>query len=131
MNEKYPNSNVPTFNPFGSKEKDKNLENRINIDYLNKVEPIIIEFVKELTDLYPKSIMLSGAHELLHLTECTLKFGPPNTINCFQFEELNRKLMRFFHGKDLIGEEIIKMCFGDIIPDIIFMNFTRLKDIKH
>lgn len=37
MNEKYPNSNVPTFNPFGSKEKDKNLENRINIDYLNRV----------------------------------------------------------------------------------------------
>ncbi len=82
---------------------------KINIDYLNKVEPIIIEFVKELTDLYPKSIMLSGAHELLHLTECTLKFGPLNTINCFQFEELNRKLMRFFHGKDLIGEEIIKI----------------------
>lgn len=37
MNEKYPNSNVPTFNPFGSKEKDKNLENRINIDYLKRV----------------------------------------------------------------------------------------------
>ena len=37
MNEKYPNSNVPTFNPFGSKEKDKNLENRININYLNRV----------------------------------------------------------------------------------------------
>jgi two-component system phosphate regulon sensor histidine kinase PhoR len=37
MSEKYPNSNVPTFNPFGSKEKDKNLENRIKIDYLDRV----------------------------------------------------------------------------------------------
>ncbi|MBU6167994.1 MAG: HAMP domain-containing histidine kinase [Bacteroidetes bacterium] len=37
MSEKYPNSNVPTFNPFGSKEKDKNLENRIKIDYLDLI----------------------------------------------------------------------------------------------
>jgi hypothetical protein len=29
------------------------------------------------------------------------------------------------------GEEIIKMCFGDTTPDIIFMNFTLPKDIKH
>lgn len=37
MKEKYPNSNVPSFNPFGSKEKDKNLENRIKINYLDMV----------------------------------------------------------------------------------------------
>lgn len=37
MKEKYPNSNVPSFNPFGSKEKDKNLESRIKIEYLDVI----------------------------------------------------------------------------------------------
>ena len=37
MSQKYPNSNVPTFNPFGSKEKEKNLENRIKMDYLDGI----------------------------------------------------------------------------------------------
>jgi hypothetical protein len=37
MSQKYPNSNVPSFNPFGSKEKEKNLENRIKMDYLDGI----------------------------------------------------------------------------------------------
>jgi len=37
MSQKYPNSNVPTFNPFGSREKEKNLENRIKMDYLDGI----------------------------------------------------------------------------------------------
>lgn len=37
MKEKYPNSNVPTFNPFGSKQKEKILENRIKMEYLDLV----------------------------------------------------------------------------------------------
>lgn len=37
MSLKYPNSNVPSFNPFGSKEKEKNLENRIKMDYLDAI----------------------------------------------------------------------------------------------
>lgn len=82
---------------------------KIDITNLKKVEKYIIEFVEELEYLYPKSIMLSGVHELLHLTQCTIDFGPLNSINCFQFEELNRKLVRFIHGYDLIGEELIKI----------------------
>jgi len=81
----------------------------IDINKLQEVEKILIEFVKEVSDLYPLSIMLSGMHELLHLIDCTLDFGPLNSTNCFQFEELNRKLMRFLHGHDLIGEELIKI----------------------
>ena len=46
---------------------------------------------------------LQCAHELLHLVDCTIEFGTLNSINCFQFEELNRKLLTFTHGFDLIG----------------------------
>ncbi len=76
------------------------LSSRINVRNLKSVEVVLIEFVKEMPELYSKNIMLSGAHELLHLTHCTLEFGPLNSVNCFQYEELNRKLMRFLHGTD-------------------------------
>jgi two-component system phosphate regulon sensor histidine kinase PhoR len=37
MSQKYPNSNVPSYNPFGSREKEKNLENRIKMGYLDGI----------------------------------------------------------------------------------------------
>jgi hypothetical protein len=85
------------------------LDSKININKLKQAEKLIIEFVKELKDLYPPGIMLSGVHELLHLVDETLHFGPLNSICCFPFEELNRKLLTFFKGKDLIGEELFKV----------------------
>jgi len=85
------------------------LSSEINVKNLTQAETIITEFVEEVSELYPPTIMLSGMHEMLHLVDCTLDFGPLNCINCFQFEELNRKLMRFLHGHDLIGEELIKI----------------------
>ena len=81
----------------------------INITTLDKMEKLIFEFVEELEDLYPHKIMLSGIHELLHLVDCVRDFGPLNGINLFHFEEDNRKLIRFIHGMDLIGEELIKL----------------------
>ena len=53
--------------------------------------------------------MLSGVHELLHLVDCTKEFGSLNTINCFTFEEMNRKVCGIIHGRDLIGEEFVKV----------------------
>ena len=81
----------------------------INLLTLDKMEKLIFEFVEELETLYPHKIMLSGIHELLHLVDCVRDFGPLNGINLFQFEEDNRKLIRFIHGMDLIGEELIKL----------------------
>jgi len=75
------------------------------------IQNIILDFSKELSSLYDKSIMLSGVHELLHLVECTIQFGHLNSINCFPFEEVNRKFLNFINGKDLIGKEFIKIFF--------------------
>ena len=52
--------------------------------------------------------MLSGLHETMHLVECTLDFVPLNYTNAFPFEEINRKIMKFIHGSNLVGEEFIK-----------------------
>ena len=40
---------------------------------------------------------------------CTEVLGPINQNNCYQFEELNRKVNRLIKGQDLIGDEFLKL----------------------
>jgi hypothetical protein len=99
----------------------------ININDLVSLEKLIFEFVEEAQALYPSNLMLSGMHEMVHLVDCTLNFGPLNAVNCFQFEEMNRKLSNFIHGYDLIGEELLKIfttakCLNRFKP----YNWTRV-----
>jgi hypothetical protein len=111
---------IPVFNNIMSYEYISNLkkfvlaleillERNIKVSLLPVSQLMLEEFVSELESLYNKNIMLSGVHELLHLVQCTLDFGPLNNINSFQFEELNRKLIGLINGNDLIGEEFIKV----------------------
>jgi hypothetical protein len=85
------------------------LEKNIKKNELEMAQSLFNECVSEFEELYGESFMLSGAHELLHLTQCTIEFGPLNLINSFQFEELNRKLINLIKGNDLVGEEFIKV----------------------
>ncbi len=87
-------------------------------NFAQELEKMIFSFVRELEYLYPPNVMRSGVHELVHLVDCTLDYGPLNIINCFQFEELNRKITRLYNGQDLIGEEIIN-------------NFSTLQSLAH
>ncbi len=85
------------------------LSKEIKQDDLDFAQMIIIEFVEKYKDFYGERNMLSGVHELLHLVHCTTDFGPLNLMNCFQFEELNRKVVGLIHGRDLMAEEFIKI----------------------
>jgi hypothetical protein len=85
------------------------LSREIKLEDLDFAHKIIEAFVEDYSKLYTISSMLSGVHELLHLLECTKNFGPLNNINCFPFEELNRKVIGTIHGRSLIGEEFIKL----------------------
>lgn len=111
---------LPVFHGYMSQERYLNLiKFVISIEYLLKrkldrnnleiVRKIILDFVEELEEIYSRRIMLSGFHELLHLVDCTLDFGPLNNINAFQFEEINRKIVSFIHGHDLVGDEFLKV----------------------
>ena len=76
---------------------------------LDHVHVLLVDFVKHVSEMYPKQLMLSGMHEHLHLVETTKHFGPINTLNCFLYEELNRKTNNLTYGKSMIGEEFIKL----------------------
>ncbi|CAF1045397.1 unnamed protein product [Brachionus calyciflorus] len=94
------------FSPKYSKESFSisGFQKEIN----NKIILIHI-FLNQCSYLYPPEIIVSGFHELLHLVQCTLDFGPMNSFSCFQFEELNRKIKQMVNGRFLIGEEFVKI----------------------
>jgi hypothetical protein len=76
----------------------KLLSKKITVDDLPYIRECLKEFVKEKADLYHESIMKSGTHELLHIVDMILETAPINVICCFQFEELNRKFLRYIKG---------------------------------
>jgi hypothetical protein len=99
------------------------LDKVVKREKLGKVRMILISFVKESQELYPKEIMVSGMHELLHLVDCTLLFGPLNCVNSFQFEELNRKIINLIHGDDLMGDEFFKLF--NILQALTYYSFRN------
>ena len=82
-----------------------NREQRVSV--LDHIKQILKLFVQEAETLYPETIMVSGMHELVHLPDCSKFFGPLNLLNCFPFEEVNRKIVNLIFGKDLIGDEFL------------------------
>ena len=65
----------------------------------------------------------------------TENFGPLNGINCFLFEELNREMLRFIHGFDLIGKclEFSVIMLKDYThsnPNVLFTHNIKNKFIK-
>ncbi len=83
------------------------LAKKISRENLEKAQDYLKDFVKDMVPLYGVLSMKSGIHELLHIVECVEELGHMNSLNMFQFEELNRKVLSLIFGKDLIGVEFI------------------------
>ncbi len=103
------------------------LDRKIKRNDLLVVRKILISFVKEAEEIYPPEIMVSGMHELLHLVDCTIEFGPLNCVNSFQFEELNRKILSLIHGKDLMGDEFMNLF--SILQALVFFSFKNTNKV--
>jgi len=104
------------------------LQKKILKSDLIYVKQILKAFVLEVEQIYPANIMLSGMHELLHIVVCTINFGPINFVNCFQYEEINRKIVKFINGYDLVGVEFVT---NFSILQSLQMFINRLLAIKH
>ena len=85
------------------------LSKHIEIQNLKLIHHSLCNFVQDLEKYYDVHILKSASHELIHLVMCTEVLGPINQNNCYQFEELNRKVNRLIKGQDLIGDEFLKL----------------------
>ncbi len=85
------------------------LDKKIATDQLDNINSMLTKFVSQAGSLYDEHIYTSGMHELLHLVQCTLDFGPLYLSNLFPFEELNRYITSSIKGQYLVGDEFIKL----------------------
>ena len=101
------------------------------------VKDLLNDFVMEVEQIYPPNIMLSGMHEILHIVDCTLNFGPLNNVCCFQYEEINRKIVNLINSFDLIGVEFLLNfsvlqsleIFCSSSTNVVFNEFIRKHNI--
>ena len=83
------------------------LTKKIVKESLDYAQVLLEDFVNDMTPLYGVLSMKSGMHELLHIVDCTKELGHPNSLNLFQFEEINRKVLTLINGRDLLGIEFL------------------------
>ncbi|CAF0919879.1 unnamed protein product [Brachionus calyciflorus] len=74
---------------------------------LEIVNLLFKDFVKDMEYFYGADSMLSGVHELIHLTEDFKNNGHLSEFNCFTFEDLNRQITSFLKAKNLVGVQLI------------------------
>ena len=76
-------------------------------DLLTDINSLFKDFVRDMDKIYMLEALLSGVHELIHLTNDVRKNGNLNDFNCFSFEDLNRQLGCLIKGKSNIGIELV------------------------
>jgi hypothetical protein len=81
----------------------------INDEDLMHASTLLEYYDKQLKLVYDQTILKSGFHELIHLSNMTREFGPLNISCSLQFEEINRKITRIIKGQHLIGDESLKL----------------------
>ncbi|XP_011859941.1 PREDICTED: uncharacterized protein LOC105557338 [Vollenhovia emeryi] len=96
---------------------------------------LLHRFVREFQILYGIEHCSINLHQLLHLPDCVQMLGPLWAYTCYEYEDLNGKLLKLIHGTCHIDTQIaqsqhqfIKMMrFIELLPDGDVRNFCLRK----
>ncbi|RMZ98668.1 hypothetical protein BpHYR1_010421 [Brachionus plicatilis] len=83
------------------------LQPNLNVEYLDDINCLLKDFVRDMEFYYGLDTMLSGVHELIHITSDIKNNGSINELNCFAFEDMNRQVVNFIKAKNHTGVQII------------------------
>jgi len=70
----------------------------ISADDLSVAESMLAAFLSEFVSLYDLRNMSYNVHQLSHLSDTVIRWGPLWTTSAFPFESGNGLLMKLFHG---------------------------------
>ncbi|KAK3910803.1 hypothetical protein KUF71_004291 [Frankliniella fusca] len=80
--------------------------NSISEDDLKESEIHLTRFVGEFEGLYGVNNMSHNLHMCLHLTHCVRLLGPLWAVSCFNFEDINGRILNLIHGTRHVGLQI-------------------------
>lgn len=68
-------------------------------DYMIQIsQDLLRRFVREFQDMYEIQFCSINIHLLLHLGDCVKKLSPLWTYTCYEYEDLNGRLLKLIHG---------------------------------
>ena len=73
---------------------------------LNKAHASLSKFVHDFQELYGDGHMSYNVHQLNHLTQTVIDWGPLSVYSTYVFEGFNLVLMRLFHGTQAVPLQI-------------------------
>ena len=84
------------------------LKNSIHINDLNKADEMLLKFVIKAEELYGMKAMTFNVHQLLHICQSVLNWGPLWTNSTFDFESANYYLLRAIECSQGVTEQIVR-----------------------
>ncbi|CAF0902103.1 unnamed protein product [Brachionus calyciflorus] len=99
------------------------LKKFVDKTFLGSIQILLKDFMIGMSEIYGAHSMLSGIHELVHLTRDIKNIGNLNDFNCFQFENFNRELLRLVKSKSSLGIGLINSF--ESIKLSSFLNFKE------
>ena len=84
------------------------LQDRIHIDELNTCNQMLHDFVAQTEELYDITAMTFNLHQLLHICENVLNWGPLWTNSTFCFESANYYLLRAIKSANGVTQQVIR-----------------------
>ena len=92
---------------------------------LNKAHASLTKFVKGFQELYGNVHMTYNVHQLNHLTQTVIDWGPLSVYSTYGFEGFNLVLMRLFHGTQAVPTQIANSFLLYRALDALSDNFKR------
>ncbi|KAJ8050003.1 hypothetical protein HOLleu_03009 [Holothuria leucospilota] len=80
----------------------------LSVAIINKSKAALLKFVIKVESLYGTEHVSYNVHQLTHLAQYALNWGPLWATSAFPFESNNQVLKRFCHGTKGIGNQIMK-----------------------
>lgn len=73
---------------------------------INKADACMLKFVTNFRQLYGHANMSYNVHQLSHLTQTVIDWGPLSGYSTYTFEGFNQVLLKLFHGTQAIPSQI-------------------------
>ena len=84
---------------------------------LTKAERMIKHYCFKVSYYYSDHQMTANIHQLLHLPQVVLNYGPLNCYSCFSFEGFNGHLLQFIKGAQCVEAQIVEaICKVQTLP---------------
>ena len=91
---------------------------QINQEIRDYAKAVIVIFLKSCMRLFGKPFIVHVVHILLHIPDDCFKFGHPEDINCYRFEDLNFHLINQVRGHRNVIQQVVNRyeenCFHEL-----------------